>query len=233
MSENKENALNMVAELFTITKPNHEFLLPPKSKEEYIKDIESCCTMEEKLFALKCLVEAYRFGGLNSDGCYSLDGCNELLVVLRKHVENINLREHVATTAFLEGLYCENVGDYSKAIKFYEVSLVCKLADLRARYFQYNNLAFCLNFSEKFSESEKLLIRAIAILPKQYNAWKNLGFSLEHQGQYEEAARCYLNAIFFSGGEHRSKSHLDRLLERHDWLKESSAIKEWVPDGQS
>jgi len=229
--KNKETYLDMAAELFIKPVQNIEFLIPPKSKEEYIKILESCCSREEWLFALRCLLEVYRAGGLKSGGYYSEEGCNELIALLKKYGKDIQFQEDVARFAYMEGSYCERVRDYPKAIKFYEASLVIfELNNLHFRYYQYNNLAFCLNYSERFLEAEEYLRKAIAILPKQYNAWKNLGVSLEHQGQYEEAAVCYLKAIFLSNGEQRSRMHLNRLIERHEWLKESPAIKEWIAD---
>jgi len=233
VKKNKENYSDMAAELFIKPAQNTKSLMPPKSKEEYIKDLESCCTLEERLFALRCLMEVYRLSGLKNGGYYSEEGCNELIDLLRNYGKDVQLREHVAQLACMEGAYCERARDYPKAIKFYEASLVVfELNNLTARYYQYNNLAFCLNYSERFLEAEEYLRKAIAILPKQYNAWKNLGVSLEHQGQYEEAAVCYLKAIFLSHGEQRSRRHLDRLIERQQWLKESPAIKEWISDEQ-
>lgn len=102
MSESKENSLNMAAELFTKPEQNREFLLPPKSKEEYIEDLESPSSPHDiKVFSLKCLVEAYRFGGLNNGGRYTEEGCNELIVLLQKYGKDIHLQEHVASTLAL------------------------------------------------------------------------------------------------------------------------------------
>ncbi len=217
--DKKEN-INMADELFEMSVQNVDFLLPPKSKEECIASLKDHANPDERMKSLVMLVEIYRLEGLRSGGRYREQGCEELIVRMKMLASTSDLKERVARIALKEGAYCEKIGDIPKAIQFYQASNdIYKLNDPWGRYFQINNLAYCLNFALRFSEAETLLREATALLPDQYNAWKNLGVSLEHQGQFEEAAECFLKAINLSGGEHRSRWHFERLIERHPSLR--------------
>jgi len=229
----KKKNTNMAEELFTMPVQNDEFWIPPKPEAEYIKILKTRTSFKKKLNSLAALVEIYRSQGLSHGGRYSEDGCKKLIDLMKRHASTVYMKRGIAKMALSEGGYCEKVGDFPKAIRFYETSIgIYGLKDPLLRYLQLNNLAFCFNFYERYSDAEKLLRKAITVLPHRHNAWKNLGVALEHQGQFEEAAECYLKAIIFCPGDHRSRWHLDRLVERYPSLKGIPAIKEWISDSE-
>lgn len=227
MKEGNTYKLDMKSELFISSRKNTEFWIPPKSKEDYLRSLETEISADEKIKFLTALVEIYRLETRGNDGQYSEAVCGEMISILHKHGLNPDLSERAACMLIKEGGYCEKVGDYPNALRFYESSLPFEIKDPIFRYFRLNNLAFCLNFFSRFEEAEKYLRQAVDISPERYNAWKNLGVSLEHQSQIEEAAECYLRAIALSGGEHRSVTHLKRLMGRYPFLTKISALKDF------
>lgn len=218
---------DMISELFISGPSVTDYWVPPKSKEDYLSQLETAIDKNEKIKAIIALVEISRFKrGLNRAHNEAL--CHELVSLLQRYGQNPDLTERVTGLLIREGGYCEKLGDYEWAIKFYESSLAFETEDEDLRYFRVNNLAFCLNYMKRFEEAESLLRRAIIISPKKYNAWKNLGVSLEHQGQFEESAECYLKAISLSRGEDRSIMHLKRLAGRCPALERIPAIKKFL-----
>lgn len=218
---------DMVPELFILSRDNNEFLVPPKSKDDYLKDLEGENSPEIKGKALSALVEIYRLKTVNNGGKYTDEICSEIINLLEKYGLDPTLSGYVVGMLVGEGGYCEGVGDFQNATRFYESSLLFEVKDSKLRYFRLNNLAFCLNYMRRFEKAEKLLREAVEIDPRRYNAWKNLGVCLEHQVQFEEAAECYFKAVIFSHGEKRSIAHLHRLVERCPGLKEIPQIDEF------
>ena len=218
---------DMPAELFTMSEQNTEFWIPPKSKEEYISDLTSSINAQEKIKIIEMLIEIYRLDGIKKGGRYIEEGRDELIELMKKCLRGFSMKDSIARLALREGGYCEKMGDYLSALKFYEASLLYRVDDLKLHYFQLNNYGFCLNSLERFADAEKILREAVGLIPQQYNAWKNLGVSLEHQGQYEEAAGCYLKAVLCSNKEPRLVAHLERLVERYPSLIQIPTIAQW------
>ena len=218
---------DMTSELFISSRVNTEFCIPPYSKEDYLKKLESETNADEKTKSLEALIQIYRSKTVKNGGKYSNAVCGKMISILHKHGLNPALTERVACMLLKEGAYCEKLRDYQNALRFYESSLPFDLKAQESRYFRLNNLAFCLNFLRRFEEAETFLRSAVEIEPLFYNAWKNLGVSLEHQGQFEESAECYLKAITLSDGEERSVKHLIRLVERYPVLEKVPAVTEF------
>lgn len=227
MNDKTKKNNDMTPELFISSRENAEYCMPPKSKEEYLQDLSNESSIDKKIESLRAIIEIYRLDTINNGGKYSETTCGEMINLLQKHGLQSGLSEGVACMLIREGGYCEKVGDFKNALRFYESSLPFEIKDLLFKYLRLNNLAFCLNFMRRFEESEKYLREAVQILPERYNAWKNLGVCLEHQCQLEEAAECYLKAIILSKGEGRSVMHLKRLIDRCPTLKKIPAISDF------
>jgi tetratricopeptide (TPR) repeat protein len=212
---------DMATELFiAIPKKQHlEYWLPPKTKEDYLKDLESCKDLHSKPKILDALIHIYRADTIKSQGHYSVSNCNELIGVLSKYADDPSLSKVAALLLVREGSYCEGVGDFPSALKFYEKSLSYTVEDADLRYFRLNNLAFCLNYLGRFKEAEPFLREAINIVPTRHNAHKNLGVCLEHQGQIEQAARYFYQSTQLCKSDPRPALHLTRLMQRHPALR--------------
>lgn len=135
------------------------------------------------------------------------------LVALEQELCREMTSEERAAVFFKQGQVQEKRQDYDAAITAYQTGLTFPHGRWLAYYLR-NNLGFCLNFKRRFAEAETWCRGAIAISPEPYNAWKNLGVSLEHQGRPLEATLCYVCAISQGRGEHRSRMHLRRLVQR-------------------
>ena len=227
MNEKSKQNNDMTPELFISSKQNTEYCIPPKSKADYLQDLNSEISVDKKIESLSAIIEIYRIGTVNNGGKYSEVAGNEILSLLQNYGLQVGLSERVACMLMREGAYCEKIGDYQNALRFYEGCLPFEIKDQLIRYLRLNNLAFCLNFFMRFEDAEKYLREAVRILPERYNAWKNLGVCLEHQCQLEEAAECYLKAIILSKGEGRSMMHLKRLIDRYPLLKKIPALADF------
>ena len=222
-----KNNDEMIPELFIRSKENNEYLLPPKSKADYLKDLNAESSIDQKIASLWAIIEIYRSETVNNGGKYNKESCDEIIKLLQKYGLQIELTKTVVHILIKEGGYCEKLGDYENALRFYESSLPLEIKEPLPKYLRLNNLAFCLNFFKRFGDAEKYLREAVKILPHMYNAWKNLGVSLEHQCQFEEAAECYLKAVLLSKGERRSVEHLKRLIYRCPALRKIPAITDF------
>ena len=222
---NSHKPNDMISELFISIPSITDFWIPPKSKEEYLAELEAAVDKNEKVKALLALLEIGRYHRDHDRG-YNETVCDEWIDIFEKQAQDPELTERITALLIREGGYCEKRGDFHLAIKFYESSLQFEIENEGSRYFRFNNLAFCMNYMKRFEEAEPLLRQAIEILPEQYNAWKNLGVSLEHQGQIEEAAECYLRAVTLCAQNRRPAMHLKRLVERYPAIKKVPAIAE-------
>ncbi len=125
------------------------------------------------------------------------------------------------------GQIMEQVGDYERAIEFYEQALMLKPATRQVAYLVHNNLGYCLNYVGRYQEAEPYCRTAINIDPQRYNAYKNLGVSLEGQGRIGEAARCYIIAVHANAFDQRALRHLENLIENNKAIiTEINDIKE-------
>ena len=229
------NNRGMASELFisNAKKQPMEYWIPPKTKETYLKELQSCTNPRSKPKILDALIHIYRSSTINNGGRYSTTNCDELIGIFSNHMDDPSLGEVTAYLLVREGSYCETVRGFDAAIKFYGKSLSYKIKDFELRYFRLNNLAFCLNYLGRFTEAEPILREAIAIDPSRYNAHKNLGVSLEHQEQFEEAARCYLRSWQLCPTDGRAGLHLKRLIERHPELINMTELSDFLGSQRS
>ena len=224
------NKNGMASELFisTAKKKPVECWIPPKTKEEYLKDLAACKDAESKPKILDAIIHIYRSSTINNAGRYSAASCDELIEVFSCHMDDSSLGEVTAHLLVREGSYCEGVRDFAGALKFYEKSLSYKVEDNGLRYYRLNNLGFCMNYLGRFIEAEPILREAIGIDPSRYNAFKNLGVCLEHREQYEEAARCFLKSSQLYKSDGRAVLHLKRLVERHPTLLSLPELADFI-----
>ena len=194
-NENNDSKPDMDDELYISPRKKMAYYLMPETKEHYLEALKKKNPPEEEDRALQELIFTYRFEAIQNDYKYGEGSADELIGILQNSAKRKTLRKKVATFLMIEGCYCEKLNDYEAALKFYQAGFSYEFHEKDARYYQYNNLAFCLNYLRRFEEAEKYLREAVQILPGQYNAWKNLGVSLEHLDQVEEAADCYVKAV--------------------------------------
>ncbi len=218
MNNQNTDALDMFAELFIPPRVPREYLLPPKSEEEYLEDLEQGTDLAAKTEALLALIHIFRAKTMKTGQKYTEEIAGGIVGIFKRHASGPELSGQTAQKLMLEGSNCEWVGDYQGSVWFYKACLEFKTNDRGLSFYRLNNLGFCLNFIKKFKEAEAYLHTANELMPKKYNAWKNLGVSLEHQGITEETAKCYMRAINMSNAEKRSVKHLMRLIARHPEL---------------
>ncbi|MFA6386846.1 MAG: hypothetical protein WCW04_03725, partial [Candidatus Paceibacterota bacterium] len=221
--------LDMMSELFIQAVPKIELIPPPAAKEVYLERVnDRTADREDAIYAL------VHFARMDMGSAHSeaeAKSCLKKVVSLvRKCVDSDPSMGETAAIVFLKcGGMCEAVNYYYSALWLYEGSMLFESSDPNVRYFQHNNLGFCLNYFKQFAEAESYLVFATKILPHRYNAWKNLGVSLEHQACYREAAESYLRAITEGHAESRSAKHLFRLLDRHPELLKIPEIMAHIP----
>lgn len=124
-----------------------------------------------------------------------------------------------------KGLYCfqygqmmEQVGDFEKAVSYYQKAFALEPAGDEIWYFIHNNLGYSLNKLGRFEEGERFCRAAIKIQPFTHNAYKNLAIALEGQGKYVEAAENYIQATKHNVLDARAYHHLEDLLGKQPQL---------------
>lgn len=213
---------NMYGELFIEPDQNGgTFSIPYTCRRECRRMMASKWGPEIQMKGFLMLIDWCRVDTAHNRGKFSADACDHLIgMILDFARKNPQPGFEAGEMLGEQGDESEKFGDYESALKFYRASLRFPNDDVTSRYFQLNNLGFCLNFFCKFDEAEEYLRAAVVLCPWLYNAWKNLGVTLEHQGKYEEAAEYYMKAIELSRAEPRSVGHLRRLVVRQPVLAE-------------
>lgn len=210
----------MAAELFVPLRAKIEFLIPPKSKEDYLRDLEQGTDIATKFEAMRALIHLFRAKTATIGGNYTAAIAGEVVEIFKRLALGPELSSQAAWELGAEGGNCEQVGDYQGGVWFYSASREFDTKDPELSFFRLNNLGFCLLYMKRFKAAESYLRVATEFAPTRYNAWKNLGVCLEHQGKFNDAANCYIKAITLSRGEGRSVRHLLRLADRRPEIKE-------------
>lgn len=215
--------IDMDEELFIGPRDNFTANIPPESREHYLEALKSAGNMPDVVTALMALTDISRVERALKNGRFSRELAdqfvNDLRLLISTKYESLAGCHLVA-----EGAYCEGVGDYVWAARFYRGAIDFKIDDRKAAYYRFNNLGFCLNYLRQFEKAEKILRKAIESEPKAYNAWKNLGVTNEHLGRVQIASKCYMHAINYSNGESRCIKHLLRLVARNPELKKDELV---------
>lgn len=222
MEKDNKAGFDMEAELFITDHKKITWLVPPKTEEEYLKDLRQGPLMD-RLVALAAIIQIYRGKAYSASG-YTIELAGAPLAIFKELASGPEICAAASEDLFAEGSRCENCGDYGAAACFYEASLHFEHKDPEFRYYRLNNLAFCLLYMEKFKEAGGYLEKSIEIMPKRYNSWKNAGVAMEHQGKTELAAQAYMRAINFSNAEKRSVKHLLRLVARNPELRQKQEV---------
>lgn len=134
---------------------------------------------------------------------------------------------------FTNGQYMEQIGDYAKAVEYYQKAFTLEPGDPRRWYFIHNNLGYSLNQLGRFNEGERACRTAIKIDPRTHNAYKNLAIALEGQGKYLEAAENYIQATQYNAADSRALHHLANLLKQQpQLLTENPELEDRLVDCQ-
>ncbi len=112
----------------------------------------------------------------------------------------------------------EALGDFPHAEEAYRGSLASEAASVDLRYWNNNNLAYCLNVLGRYQEAESYCRAALALRPERHNAHKNLGLALQGQGRLLQAARSFIRAVELFPLDSRALRHLKVLLGDHSEL---------------
>ncbi|HNX91803.1 MAG TPA: hypothetical protein PKG81_08140, partial [Candidatus Omnitrophota bacterium] len=124
----------MLSELFIAPQINCELMIPPNSREEYLKLLESDIGEDKKLEYLEALLEIYRLENLKNGDKNTEVACREMIGILHKQALNPKLNEQVAYLLIREGAYSEKVHNYENAVRFYESCLSFDVKDPDFRY---------------------------------------------------------------------------------------------------
>lgn len=122
--------------------------------------------------------------------------------------------DHRASCILAKGCLEEKSGDYRRASEIYRAAFDLPIRKNETWYFLSNNLGYCLDKLEEFTEAEEFCRAAIILDPERHNAHKNLGLSLEGQGKYVEAADCFIRATVCCPEDTRAFAHLKAMLDR-------------------
>lgn len=101
-----------------------------------------------------------------------------------------------ATAATWLGLLCEEAGDAEGARAFYQAAVEANLQATPA----WIDWGILEGKAGRWTESERLLRRAVEIRPRSQKGWQNLATCLELQGRLEEAAEAAARAAALPGG---------------------------------
>lgn len=219
--------IDMDEELFVGPRGDFTANVPPEPREHYLEELRSAGNMPDVVTALMALTDISRIERALKNGRFSRELADQFVNDLRLLVST-RYESLAGSHLVAEGAYCEGVGDYVWAARFYRGAIDFKIDDRKAAYYRFNYLGFCLNYFRQFEEAEKMLQRAIESEPKAYNAWKNLGVTNEHLGRVEIASKCYMHAINYSSGEARCIKHLLRLVARNPGLKRDEYIQNYL-----
>ncbi len=138
---------------------------------------------------------------------------------LERYVANTDDPEKRAGCYLRLGQLMEQIKDFEAAISFYSRAFVLEPANTTTWYLIHNNLGFCLNQFERYSEAERYCRSAIKIDPSRHNAYKNLGMSLAGQGDYAHAAENLILATMANAADGRALKLLEQLLIEHREVK--------------
>ncbi len=122
------------------------------------------------------------------------------------------------------GQTMEQVGNFASAAGYYKRALALEPMHTWTWYFINNNLGYCLNNMERFSDAEPYCRRAIQMDPNRPNGYKNLGIALTGIGLYREAAQCFVAATQVNAADSRGYHLLMELLKDHPELEYDFAI---------
>jgi len=204
--------INMHEELFdSRIGANRPIIIDIEKAEQAARDkLSRAETLDDKISALQEISVIYAYDERHE----------EALDLVEKYIDCENDLAFKIELVLVQGKMSEQIGDYDRAIKYYQKALGYGLQEEVDYYFIYNNLGYCNNFKEDFKKAEKCCLEAIGIDRKRYNAWKNLGVSMECRGRYRAAAKYFMLAANLSKGETRSMMHLLRLLKRRPELRQ-------------
>jgi tetratricopeptide (TPR) repeat protein len=138
---------------------------------------------------------------------------------LERYISNTDDPEKRAGCYLGLGQLMEQMRDYESAISFYSRAFVLEPESTRTWYLIHNNLGFCLNHFERYSEAEGYCRSAIKIDPSRHNAYKNLGVSLAGQGDYANAAENLIRATKANASDGRALKLLEQLFAEHPEIK--------------
>jgi len=204
--------INMHEELFdSRIGANRPIIIDIEKAEQAARDrLSRAETLDDKISALQEISVIYAYDERHE----------EALDLVEKYIDCEKDLAFKIELVLVQGKLSEQIGDYDRAIKYYQKALGYGLQEDVDYYFIYNNLGYCNNFKEDFKKAEKCCLKAIRIDRKRYNAWKNLGVSMECRGRYRESAKYFMLAANLSKGETRSMMHLHRLLKRRPELRQ-------------
>jgi tetratricopeptide (TPR) repeat protein len=132
-----------------------------------------------------------------------------------RYLANADDPEKQAGAYLALGQLMEQMNDYEAAISFYRHAFSLEPENTPAWYFINNNLGYCLNQLDRFSEAEMFCRGAIKIDPQRHNAYKNLGVSLTGQGKCADAARNFVQALRANAADPRALKLLEQLFDDH------------------
>lgn len=136
------------------------------------------------------------------------------LIDLSSRIFNALGSLHKVQYAFYMGHIFEGMRNYQKAALWYSKAndhIDSRINDF-IKYFIKNNLGYCLNILERFTEAEALCRDAIIIDPDRHNAHKNLGVSLQAQGKLSDAARSFIRATLLCPADKRALAYLENIM---------------------
>jgi tetratricopeptide (TPR) repeat protein len=117
-----------------------------------------------------------------------------------------------------------------QALSHFTAALELAPKKRKVGYVLHNNIGFCLNSLERFSEGEKYCRTAIEMDWARASGYRNLGVSLQGQGDLIGATWALAEAVKVDATDNRARLILDKLLSTNPkiaiqcpWATESLA----------
>ena len=117
-----------------------------------------------------------------------------------------------------------------QALSHFTAALELAPKKRKVGYVLHNNIGFCLNSLERFSEEEKYCRTAIEMDWARASGYRNLGVSLQGQGDLIGATWALAEAVKVDATDNRARLILDKLLSTNPkiaiqcpWATESLA----------
>lgn len=101
------------------------------------------------------------------------------------------------------------------ALDHFQAALVFEPSKKKIAYVIHNNIGYCLNRLERFTEAEQHCRTAIEINWKRASGYRNLGVSLQGRGDLAGAAWALVEAIKLEVSDERARALLEKFIAEH------------------
>lgn len=135
--------------------------------------------------------------------------------LLRQFVERSSSDEQKAHCHLTLGQIATDEQHFEAALDHFRTALEMSPKQKKIAYVLHNNLAYCLNMLQNYTEGERHCRLAIEINWTRASAYRNLGVSLKGQDKIVEAVWALVESAKLDVSDERARLLLRKLLEEN------------------